>query len=183
MSIPCTSFSGRHGNVDRTPNIGRLNHVNAAPKLICRRTSITPGDRAPRHRVNCSCLMAFSVSKTSRTGNARLFHSPSTMFCLSSPVHNVLNFTHSNCLGAFDRHVRGNRGTAVNVDNSGGSAHLLVGKRMMRRVGARGLCCGTKGSSVGCIHALIFPLRGTKGFSDGVAGLGICGGWSAGSVG
>lgn len=160
--------------LDRTPNIGRLKEVKGTPNLICRRTTIAPGHALPCQRVKCGCLMSFSVGKTSRTGNARLFHSPSTMFCLSSPVDKVLNFTHSNCLGAFGCHVVPNRRTAMNVDKSGHIAHLRVGKGVMRRLGVRGHFCGNKGSSVGCIHALIFPLRRANGFGDRVAGLGIC---------
>lgn len=61
------------------------------------------------------------------------------------------------------------------VAKSRGSAQLCVSNGLGRSLTVQGRCFGKKGSSVGCIHALMFPLRGTKGFGDSVHGIRILG--------
>lgn len=156
--------------------------------------ALGPNRAANRGRINCNCQIRFAVRKTSRPGNATLFSSSGTAFCLTSPRDNRLNFTRRNCLGGFGCEMRGNGGMALSVANSGEGAYLCMGNGLHRRLNPLALCTVRRGSltafrgdsaattrpvicgpstGVRCRHALIFPLRGTNSFGDQVAKIGI----------
>lgn len=173
--MPCATFGRAHTTLDRTPKIGLLNEMKGPNSLICQGASIPTNDGGRVRRVKCNCAIGFSLANRGRTSNAILFHSPSTIFCLTSPVGKFLKFTHSNCLSAFECGVQRNRGVGIRVRNASHAAALGVSKGLVSRLRPGVHCFDYKGSSVLCFHALIFPLRRTKRFGDQMRGLGICG--------